>query len=383
MKKSLFVALSAIFALTLVGCDPETNPEPEKAQVSIKQGESVIIGKDKTKQLEAIVKPAGTKVTWESSDPTIVTVDKIGVITGVEIGEATITASAGDAKATCVVTVTDDADIIEFELNDYGLFGSEPNMIAGSERWVHLVSGDSLYCQLGTLYLRVWDNGQTYVSGKGFSGEGFHIIAEVPVYWVLEGEDAGKWIGSSSGFYIDTLGTRPYKPYTCKAADVDVQMYGDFWKQYMAYAQDTTNNPKPDGNLYTNSQSGTNIVYYWPAENNATSWNMANVRYMNVLKEKNDAGEQELKYTIKVEWYNRSNEYWYGLKVTTEEKDGKNYITGLVEPYDFKTLDMEYGNMPVEEEPTEVYFIGDQSRLHLGEMPIINRNMDNMHMYHE
>ena len=264
-----------------------------------------------------------------------------------------------------------------FTISDYGLFGSKPNMIANSEKWVHLTNGDSLYCQLGTIYLRVWDEGLVYVNGKGFSGEGFHIIGEVPVYWVLEGEDAGKWIGNSNGFYIDTLGTKEYKPYTCKASDIDIQMYGDFWKQFVAYSQDTTN-AKPDGNLYTNSQPGTNIVYYWPENNNATSWNRANVRYMNVKKVKDDVGNEELQYTIKVDWYDYfSDGYWNGLQVVTDETG--ETVVGIVEPYNMRLYSKEYTNMvDAESAPRKVkaqtsdepqYVIGDQSRLHLGEDP--------------
>ncbi len=269
----------------------------------------------------------------------------------------------------------------DFTLNDYGLFGSEPEMIPNTEKWVHLVSGDSLYCQLGTIYLRVWDNGLTFVNGKGFTGEGFHIMGEVPVYWIIEGELKGYYIGNSKGFFIDTLGTSEYKPYTMKAADVDVQMYGDYWKGYMAYAQDTTL-AKPDGNLYLNSQPGTTMTLYWPEEDDATSWYLANIRYLNVNKVEVDSvtGAEELRYTMKVDWYDYfSAGYWYGLKATTVEEDGKTKVTGIVEPYDMRIYSEEYTNMvDAENAPRKVkmqtseepqYFIGDQSRVHLGENP--------------
>ncbi len=44
-------------------------------------------------------------IVWSSSDPTIATVEN-GVISGIVEGTATITAKAGNATATCVVTVT-------------------------------------------------------------------------------------------------------------------------------------------------------------------------------------------------------------------------------------------------------------------------------------
>jgi len=49
-------------------------------------------------------------ITWESSDPTVATVDD-GVVTAVKAGTTTITASAGESITdTCEVTVTAKAD---------------------------------------------------------------------------------------------------------------------------------------------------------------------------------------------------------------------------------------------------------------------------------
>lgn len=60
---------------------------------------------DGSVKLNATVSPAGTAVTWTSSDDTKATV-KDGVVTGVAAGNATITATAGTATATCAVTVS-------------------------------------------------------------------------------------------------------------------------------------------------------------------------------------------------------------------------------------------------------------------------------------
>ena len=58
------------------------------------------------KTLTAVVNPNETldTVTWQSSDPTVATVEN-GVVTAVAPGTATITATAGSAKAECVVSV--------------------------------------------------------------------------------------------------------------------------------------------------------------------------------------------------------------------------------------------------------------------------------------
>lgn len=60
---------------------------------------------DGTVKLTATVSPAGTAVTWESSDTTKATVND-GTVTGIAAGTATITAKAGTATATCTVTVS-------------------------------------------------------------------------------------------------------------------------------------------------------------------------------------------------------------------------------------------------------------------------------------
>lgn len=66
---------------------------------------------DGTVTLTATVAPDNATdktVTWASDDEDVATVAD-GVVTGVAIGEATITAKAGDKTATCTVTVTADA----------------------------------------------------------------------------------------------------------------------------------------------------------------------------------------------------------------------------------------------------------------------------------
>ena len=58
-----------------------------------------------TESIKATVKPAGTKVTYTSSDANIATVDEKGVVTGVKAGDVTITAKAGATTKTVKMTV--------------------------------------------------------------------------------------------------------------------------------------------------------------------------------------------------------------------------------------------------------------------------------------
>ena len=84
----------------------------EVASVSITKDGTVTsyetLNKDATLQLTATVEPSNATnkaVTWSSSDETVATVDKNGLVTAVGGGTATITATAGEQSAECQITV--------------------------------------------------------------------------------------------------------------------------------------------------------------------------------------------------------------------------------------------------------------------------------------
>ena len=66
---------------------------------------SIVKGAANAYTLEATVSPA-VPVIWTSSDTDVATVDQSGKVTGVTAGSAIILAEAGNAKAFCVVTIT-------------------------------------------------------------------------------------------------------------------------------------------------------------------------------------------------------------------------------------------------------------------------------------
>ncbi len=88
---------------------------------------SAELDKGATLQLEATVSPenAGNKsITWSSDNEAVATVSDAGLVTAVGAGSATITATAADGsgvKATCTVTVIEEADYIPGDTNNDGV----------------------------------------------------------------------------------------------------------------------------------------------------------------------------------------------------------------------------------------------------------------------
>ena len=69
------------------------------------------VSKGGTVTIEATVLPEDAtdpSVTWTSGDPDVALVSDEGVVTGVNFGTTTITATAGNKSATCEVTVPED-----------------------------------------------------------------------------------------------------------------------------------------------------------------------------------------------------------------------------------------------------------------------------------
>lgn len=109
MTKKILLALAALTALTLCfsSCKKDNkgnNPTPTDVKLAVNPDNvTVMIGK--TAALEIKTKPANAEYTCISKDPSIATVDKKGVITGVAEGETTVTVTAGTATKDVTVKV--------------------------------------------------------------------------------------------------------------------------------------------------------------------------------------------------------------------------------------------------------------------------------------
>lgn len=97
----------------LVKVDDTRDPEIHVTGVSVKESETLDLKGSPTKTLIATITPPhawNKNVTWESDDPSVVTVDEeTGLLTAVSVGTAnvTVTTEDGGFSDTCIVTVID------------------------------------------------------------------------------------------------------------------------------------------------------------------------------------------------------------------------------------------------------------------------------------
>ena len=101
----LYLSLALISLALLTSCGPDANkPTPEVTSITLQKNTATLYTGDKL-ELIATVSPADAKVTFSSSNTAVATVCEKGVVKAIAPGTATITAQAGDKKATCTVTV--------------------------------------------------------------------------------------------------------------------------------------------------------------------------------------------------------------------------------------------------------------------------------------
>ena len=349
------LALSAIAMVAFTSCEPTDNPggnnggNGDDTVVSVVKvaPETLLMSVGQTEKLSATVTPAPTTAVtfvWTSDDEEVATV-KNGIVTAVAPGTANIVVSAeGCTPDTCLVNVTNDAALDNYQLLSYGLFGS-PEMIPGTETNIKTTSGAEFACQLGYISMYAWDNNISFVNGTGFGGAGYFFVAEVPVFWITEGQHQGKYVGNSDGFYIAPNPQDTIAPYTALSGELtDLQSYGDFWKAYIDPATEEITQEIAD--LYLNSQVGTQI-FHMDFEKKSQSWNLGNVAAAHLYENENE----ELQYEITLDWYDFVNENrFFGLLCNVNDS---GVVESLVEPYDIRTIKKDYTNVVAEDNGEE------------------------------
>ncbi len=88
--------------------------KPVAKGITLSESKVTLSALNETKTLAATTNPVDYKAVWSSSNNSIVSVDKDGVITAKDYGKATITAKFGDYTATCEVSVPITADPLGF-----------------------------------------------------------------------------------------------------------------------------------------------------------------------------------------------------------------------------------------------------------------------------
>ena len=372
MKKSLFSALIACVALVFVGCEPKVQPVDYTVKLSETE---LFVEKGATAKLTAVTMPAGAHAfVWTSSDEAVATVNASGIVTAVDFGTATITATLkvveGDetvgqvTPATCVVNVTNDAVLNTFELGGYALFDLG-NPIAGTDTVLKISVGE-VTCQLAPALYYVWDKG-IVLSGNKLAGAGFLAPVETYTYVITDSPN-----GAYNGYYIsgfdivvddleDALAyssdSAVYAGLSGKLLDVDT--YGDAWDGIFAAGNAETEEEYMEQieaayDLYYAAQTGTQF-FHLDFTKGSQSYNYGNVSYL-YLTEDRETGE--LYYALKLEWYDHVNiGRWFGLLCESEiNEEGEEEVTGIVKPYDMRTINKEYLVLPPveDEEPAEV-----------------------------
>ncbi|MBE5732618.1 MAG: hypothetical protein E7353_06215 [Clostridiales bacterium] len=128
MKKRVLLILTLVLSVCLmipflVACG-SSNPKADKNLVL--SHDSIVVEVGKSEQLIAFYEGStdSVNVTWESSDPTIASVDENGSVAGVLKGEAVITATDSKGKtATCNVTVVNNTLLYESSGSGYIITG--------------------------------------------------------------------------------------------------------------------------------------------------------------------------------------------------------------------------------------------------------------------
>lgn len=246
MKKSLFIALLACATLAFVGCD---NGAENKSGANGGSGAAVtgvtvspatlnLTPGDKYR-LAYTLTPAGAAgtVVWESSNTDVVTVTSKGVVEAVGYGTANVTATCGEYKGVCAVTVKTYYESLTF--TNAVLWDLDTLAYGGEVIEIESTSGQKYNCYLAEVELMVCSDG-FYVNESGSldgTEVGSYISVVAPMYYGTPSLNGGRGVSFILGdwYVVDVDSVYP------KVAKPGV-FYEDYYKQYMAAAVQAYNN---------------------------------------------------------------------------------------------------------------------------------------------
>ena len=364
----------------MVGCKKNSDEPTNVNSVTISET-SVNLAIGATKQLKATTDPAGATVTWESSNTAVATVTPGGAVKAETEGEAIITAKAGDKSATCTVTVSADAAYDDFNVVDYGLFGSDPEMIPGTDTVFSFSFGQAT-CQLGYMTVLAWDGKAIY--NQGWAGNGHIMMFEnVPFYWITESTDAPQYVG----YYIGAGGFTAYpqedpnavEPYNGKPGQIDPASYFEWVK--LMYSDDEEADvdaayeamvKKTWGAMITTQYNDRRYMSYGLYDGHINKF---------IFIEEDEEEEVEAMWAADVDWANMNADRIWGYLYDTLYY-AETYVEGeggeikFVEPYDYATVHRHFDANGIweqsegEEAPArkvmKKYTLGDQSKRYSG-----------------
>lgn len=241
MKKLLFLAMTALCMLACDTNEPNTpngsndpnNPNdsivPAKiTSISIK-ADFETIEQGKQQALRITYSPAEAEaptVTWSSSDTTTLKVTENGLVTGVKVGTARITATYNDLKDEIDLEVID--SYVAFSVAYQYVLNISTDPISDEIVSIPLIDGTTENCRLHRGVFLFTDENITPGADNYFHGAGFCIIASAPLYVITGGTYNGYHIGGGVEFSSDPLyADTPYVAMVGKIAKEDV--YKDFW----------------------------------------------------------------------------------------------------------------------------------------------------------
>ena len=193
----IMIALSIVSLALFVGCqngvDGSSSGNGEGASDSPSSGEKISLSVASKKmifgdRLDIICFYGGEKVVeWSSSDESVAVVDNDGAVTTVGVGKCNITAKAGDAQASCKITVS------------MGNYLPELKVLHLAGDGLVLKAGDTFEPEIKVLFNKVY-----YDCEVGFSAskDGIVEYSQGKIIAKAEGEVTatftGKWLDFSS-----------------------------------------------------------------------------------------------------------------------------------------------------------------------------------------